>query len=453
MVNLVGNFADLNARNRSLRQRIQRGKLHPKVKVASTKTTKKPPKRVVPEPCYDSDKSDFYKPSNIIAKILKEQDEEKKKHKSEGDENVENLSYYPSCWLSIGMISSESVQRVKNMCPAEKIYNSVYASMVDQGVIDSDNDPESEAWVDPRSVDTCEKCGKPHVDADEKNCKFVLMQCYAEINKRTFGCRKWHHIGCIGREEVPAEDAWWACQKCATELDLEGIRVDHTGLEFPPEDVDAGFDAAEAKKAAAKDHQPNKGDDEAEDIVDDEDMVDDDPTDKPEDDNDSKATTKVDGDSKDDDSDESYRVDNSDVDESYDGDTEDEDQTSSGRKKKRTGGKKRPAEVAQESPVAKKRKTKGGDSSPVKARVTGDKPKTPKQLFDVIVCKKLEACKPTMECLQHMSLPTRRSNKCISPDDSGDESDSIVEQQGWPWMIHCLSCYAQVKPNDDGGKN
>ena len=48
------------------------------------------------------------------------QDEEKKKQKSEGDEKVENLSYYPSCWLSIGMILSESVQRVKNMCPAEK---------------------------------------------------------------------------------------------------------------------------------------------------------------------------------------------------------------------------------------------------------------------------------------------------------------------------------------------
>jgi len=43
------------------------------------------------------------------------------------------------------------------------------------------------------------------------------------------------------------------------------------------------------------------------------------------------------------------------------------------------------------------------------------------------------------------------SNKCEPPDDSDDESQSLVDQQGWPWMIHCLSCHANSKPNEDGG--
>ena len=214
MVNLIGNFADLNVKNHALRGKIQRGKWR---KWMSQKSTTQSRKNVVHEPCYDSDKSDFYKPSNIIAKIQKEQDEEnKKQRKREGKEDVENLPYYPSCWLSLGVISTASKAHVKAMPPGEQVYNRVYASMVDQGVIDSDNDPESENWVDPRSVDTCEKCGKPHVDANAKSCKLVLMQCYAEFDKpkRTFGCRKWFHIGCIGRKEVPDEEAWWACQEC-----------------------------------------------------------------------------------------------------------------------------------------------------------------------------------------------------------------------------------------------
>ena len=240
----------------------------------------------------------------------------------------------------------ESKAHVKAMPPGEQIYNRVYASLVDQGVINSDNDPESENWVDPRSVDVCENCGKPHVDATKRTCKLVLMQCYAEFDKprRTFGCRKWFHIGCIGRKVVPDEAAWWACQECCTQLDLAGISVDRKGLEFPPEDIDEGFDAAEAKKAVAKDSQPNKGDDEDEDIVDDD--IDDNSADKSGDaddksgddsksntainsndvkddsaddedaEDDGKATAKVDGDSKDDedDSDDSFRPVSSDVD-------------------------------------------------------------------------------------------------------------------------------------------
>ena len=58
-----------------------------------------------------------------------------------------------------------------------------------------------------------------------------------------------------------------------------------------------------------------------------------------------------------------------------------------------------------------------------------------------------------MELLQHMSLPITRSDDYVAPDDSDDESQSVVNQQGWPWMIHSLSCYTQVKPNKDGGKN
>ena len=145
---------------------------------------------------------------------------------------------------------------------------------------------------------------------------------------------------------------------------------------------------------------------------------------------------------------------NSDDDE-HQADTEDEDETRSDQKKKHTAGKKRAAEVVQESPVAvaKRKKTDASDSSPVKARVTGDKPKTTKQLFDAINRKKLKACRQTMEVLQHMSLPLKRSDEYVPPDDSDDESQSVVDQQGWSWMIHCLSCYTQVKPNDDGGKN
>jgi len=241
MVNLIGNFADLNVKNHALRGKIQRGKWR---KWMSQKSTTQSRKNVVHEPCYDSDKSDFYKPSNIIAKTQKEQDEEnKKRRKREGKEDVENLPCYPSCWLSIGIISRASLDYVKAMPPSKQIYNRVYASLVDQGVIDSDNDPESQNWVDPRSVDTCEKCGKPHVDVNAKSCKFVLMQCYAEFDKpkRTFGCRKWFHIGRIGQKEVPDEEAWWACQECCMELELDGIAVDRTGLEFPPEDIDNGL--------------------------------------------------------------------------------------------------------------------------------------------------------------------------------------------------------------------
>jgi len=482
MVDLVGNFADLNTKNRSLRDKIHRGKWRKKTKpTPSAKSTNAPPKAGVSEPCYDSDKSDYYKPSNIIAKIQKEQEAEANNKKRKRGEAVENLPYYPSCWLSLGIITKASLDRVYNMSLGEQAYSRVYASMVDQGLMDSDNDPESENWVDPRSLDVCEKCGQPHID-DDKSCKLVLMQCYAEFDKpkRTFGCRKWFHIGCIGRKEVPDEDAWWACRECCMNLDLDGIRVTRTGLEFPPEDIDDGFDAAEAKKAAAKDSQPNKSDDEAVDIVDD---VDDDSVDDEDAEDDGKATTKVDGCSKDDevDSDGSFCPANSDVEDSYDGDTEDEDQTSSPRKKKRTGGQKRPAEVVEEAPVAaaKKKKTRDGNSqkrpaedvvqeapvpaakkkktgdvasSSVKARVTGEKPKTTNPLFDVILRKKLKACKPTMECLQHMSLPLTRSDEYEPPDDSDDESQSLVDQQGWPWMIHCLSCYTNVKPNEDGGK-
>jgi len=74
-----------------------------------------------------------------------------------------------------------------------------------------------------------------------------------------------------------SQDAWWACEECCMNLDLDGIRVTRAGLEFPPEDVDDGFDTAEAKKAAAKDSQPNKSNEEAVDIVDDveDDSVDD----------------------------------------------------------------------------------------------------------------------------------------------------------------------------------
>jgi len=57
-----------------------------------------------------------------------------------------------------------------------------------------------------------------------------------------------------------------------------------------------------------------------------------------------------------------------------------------------------------------------------------------------------------MECLQHISLPITRSDEYAPPDDSDDETESLVDQQGWPWMIHCLSCYTNKKPNEDGGK-
>jgi len=114
-----------------------------------------------------------------------------------------------------GIIAKASLDCVYDMSLDKQAHNHV--SMVDQWVIDSDNDPESENWVDPRSVDTCEKCGKPHVDANNKSCKLVLMQCYAEFDmpKRTFGCRKWFDIGCIGQKEVPDKEAWWACQECS----------------------------------------------------------------------------------------------------------------------------------------------------------------------------------------------------------------------------------------------
>jgi len=76
------------------------------------------------------------------------------------------------------------------------------------------------------------------------------MQCHAEFDKPKdmFGCHKWFHIGCIGQKVVPDEEAWWACQECCIELDSDGIGVDGEGLEFPPEDIDEGFDAAEAKQ-------------------------------------------------------------------------------------------------------------------------------------------------------------------------------------------------------------
>jgi len=77
MVDHVGNFADLNTRNRSLRDKIQRGKWRKRMKpTPCAKSTNAPPKAGVSEPCCDSDKSDCYKPSDIIAKIQKEQEAE-----------------------------------------------------------------------------------------------------------------------------------------------------------------------------------------------------------------------------------------------------------------------------------------------------------------------------------------------------------------------------------------
>jgi len=50
------------------------------------------------QPCCDSDKSDCHKPSDIIAKIHKEQEAEENKKKKRG-EIVVNLPHCPSCWL------------------------------------------------------------------------------------------------------------------------------------------------------------------------------------------------------------------------------------------------------------------------------------------------------------------------------------------------------------------
>jgi len=201
---IVGAFGNSKSKAHAKRAQLQRGKFRPR---KPTPSATKSPQKINPEPCYDSDWSDYYKPSNIIAKIHKEQEAEDKKRK--WGEIVENLPCYPLCWLSLGIISMESKAHVKAMPPGEQIYNRVYASLVDQGVINSDNDPESENWVDPRSVHICENCGKPHVDATKRTCKLVLMQCYAEFDKprRMFGCRKWFHIGCIGRKVVPDKAA------------------------------------------------------------------------------------------------------------------------------------------------------------------------------------------------------------------------------------------------------
>jgi len=308
----------------------------------SAKTTMKPPKKVVPEPCCDSDKSDCYKPSNIITKVQKEQELENKKRKQ--GEDVENLPCCPLCWLSLDIISTASLDHVHVMSPGKQAHNHVHVPMVIQGIIDSDNDPKSENWVNPSNVDVCEKCGKPHVDANKKSCKLVLMQCHIEFDKpkRTFGCCKWFHIGFIGRKKVPDKEAWGACQECCMELDLDGISVDRTCLEFPPKDIDDGFDVAKAKKASVEDSQPNKGNDEVEDVVENnsadesrdddnkrgsaddsksnpavDDVKDDSANDEDAED-DSKATAKVDGDSKDnqDHSNENFCPVNNDVDES-----------------------------------------------------------------------------------------------------------------------------------------
>ena len=167
----------------------------------SAKSTMKPPKEVVAEPCYDSDKSDHHKPSDIVAQIQKEQEAEENK-KGKRQEDVENLPHCPLCWPALGIITKASLHHVCGMSLGEQAHNRVHASLVNQGMIDSDNDPESENWVDPRSVDVCEKCGKPHVGANKKNCKLVLMQCCAEFDKPkwTFGCHKWFRVGCKGRD-------------------------------------------------------------------------------------------------------------------------------------------------------------------------------------------------------------------------------------------------------------
>ena len=467
---VVGSFVDIRTKNKELRKRaqVQRGKFRPKKKILPLTT--KPKKRVVPtvvEPCYDSDKSEYYRPSNIIAKIRKEQEDAEKQRKKR-NEDTEKLPFYPSCWESLGIIFSATKDAVQKMSLSEQAYNIVHAAMVDRGEINSDNDPEEDDWVDPLSEvpDLCELCGKPHVNADEKTCKHVLMQCFAELKSGTVGCRKWFHIGCLTLRTVPEGD--WVCQQCSNDLELGGLVVGPRGLEFNVQDVDDGFDGAKAKQAAMKDRQPNKDDDEAEDIADN-DSSDESKTDNTK--SGSKGNTKVndakDGSTGDEDNsegkdkseeedksaDESYATDNSDSkDEDYEADTEDEEGASSGGKKKRTGAKKRAAEVKQEAPVAAAKKKKTSHSG-AKVRLTGEKPNTPKQLFDSLTRKKLKACRSSMEVLQHMSLPIKRSDKYESPDDSDDEDPSVGDQQGWPWMIHGLSCYTQVKPNDDGGKN
>ena len=254
------------------------------------------------------------------------------------------------------------------------------------------------------------------------------------------------------------------------------------GLEFDVKHVDDGFDAGEAKQAARKDSQPTKDDDDDEAKDMDEDMAEDGSAEENHKSGgtagDSNASAKDDHDEdEDDDGNDSCfiveTVNSESDDEDYHADTEDDDETSkkptkkrtAGKKrtadydetskspqKKRTGGKKRAAELAEKSPAIKKRKADGGNCSPAKARKTGDKPITSRQLFDSINRKKLKACRGTMELLQHMSLPIKRSDEYVAPEDSDDELQSIVDQQGWPWMIHSLSCYTQLKPNDDGAK-
>jgi len=439
------------------------------------RTKGQPKKKALPEETkksdrvtYDSDDSEYFKPSMIIKRIkeeeAKEAQERAKAH--EKSQETEKLAFYPSVWLSLGMVAA-SKHYVKDMDDAEKIYTHVHGSMIDLGVIDSDNDPENDDFEDPLVLDTCQVCGKPHDNGDEgtNGWKNALISCYVEHDdKSTFGCRKWFHVGCVGRTEIPKGD--WCCYECSKKLDLS----DHDtkahdmrgGVEFQVDDVDEGFDADEAKKAAKKDKEEIIGDD-ADDIVDDDakDRSEDEETSaNVEEENDDPLAGSGEDDDKDDedyaDTQNNVITSSNDESEDYNADTEDENCSSD---KRRKAGKKRCAESqkspaakspaakspAAKSPAAKKKKT--GD------RVTGQKPENPKQLFDFIVRKKLKACKGTMATLQHMSLPIKRSDEYEAPDDSDDEPQEIVDQQGWPWMIHALSCYTEAKPNEDGGKN
>jgi len=194
---------------------------------------------------------------------------------------------------------------------------------------------------------------------------------------------------------------------------------------------------ADDKSGSADDSKSNTAvdsDDVEDDSADDEDPEDED-----------KATAKFGTFSKDnkDDSDRSFCPVNSNVDGSCNGDTEDEDQTSSSRKKKRNGGKKIPAEeIVQEALVAatKKKKQVMVTLPLSKPELRMTRQRQPISCLMLLSAKKFKACKPTMECLQHMSLLMTRSNEHEPPEDSDDESQSLVDQQGWPWMIHCLSC-------------
>lgn len=169
------------SRNQYLRSKIQRrhgSKKEQSKKRASLPTQAREKKRAKVETVvYDSDDSDYYLPSQIKARILKEQEEEaarKRKH----SEEVEKLSYFPSCWISLGILPVAK-SRVESLSRQEQVYYQTYSALKEKGIIDECGDPENEIWEDPMDTeDKCDKCEKPHVFG--KSDKLVLMQRYAE---------------------------------------------------------------------------------------------------------------------------------------------------------------------------------------------------------------------------------------------------------------------------------